>query len=186
MPAPSANANAAAVVLQQILPLFVLFALPLFALRLFAFVRPRAMALGALLPWNWGPHSEKERESGNGKSLKRRVRTRAEQVAEAQSKKEKEKSLDVDDTNFPGLVNMSGTHCFMNSTLQVCASFSAEICAAALFVSGPFGCWSFLDGLWGGSFLVGSLLHWISVLGFLQNPGLLCSAFPSLSDVRAS
>ncbi|KAJ6464352.1 hypothetical protein C8R45DRAFT_840408, partial [Mycena sanguinolenta] len=88
-----------------------------------------------LLPWKWGSGSQEREPSGNGKEResekKRRVRTRAEQVAEAaqaHSKKdrEKEKSLDADvvDAYFPGLVNMSGTHCFMNSTLQALASLS--------------------------------------------------------------
>ncbi|KAF7353355.1 USP domain-containing protein [Mycena sanguinolenta] len=127
---PSTRASAAAVVLQQILPLLIVVVVPLFALRLVAFARHRVMPL---LPWKWGSahsHGGEKEESGNGKGSneKRRVRTRAEQVAEAQSKKEreKEKSMRVDDADahFPGLVNMSGTHCFMNSTLQALASLS--------------------------------------------------------------
>ncbi|KAJ7681862.1 hypothetical protein DFH06DRAFT_1387709 [Mycena polygramma] len=81
------------------------------------------MALGALLPWNWG-QSSSEKELDHGK--KRRVRTRAEQVAESKmNSSEKTRSSDMDsDAHFPGLVNMSGTHCFMNSTLQSLASLS--------------------------------------------------------------
>ncbi|KAJ7681865.1 hypothetical protein DFH06DRAFT_947857, partial [Mycena polygramma] len=82
------------------------------------------MALGALLPWNWGQSStEKELEHGK----KRRVRTRADQVAESKmNSSEKTRSSDLDsDAHFPGLVNMSGTHCFMNSTLQALASLSS-------------------------------------------------------------
>ncbi|KAF8200473.1 hypothetical protein K438DRAFT_653681 [Mycena galopus ATCC 62051] len=91
------------------------------------------MALRALLPWNWGTaHSghEKELGSGNGtgtgtgkNSNGIRVRTRAEQVAE--SKRGKKTRAGDADAHFPGLVNMSGTHCLMNSTLQVCAGFEA-------------------------------------------------------------
>ncbi|KAJ6470699.1 hypothetical protein DFH09DRAFT_1008192, partial [Mycena vulgaris] len=129
MPATSAA------VLEQILPLLALILLPALALRLFTFVRPRihasSMALGALLPWNWGYSThEKEREHGK----KRRVRTRAEQLSE-KNKPGNEKGLaldaaaadpaDADDAHFPGLVNMSGTHCFMNSTLQAMASLSS-------------------------------------------------------------
>ncbi|KAJ7919490.1 hypothetical protein B0H13DRAFT_2656774 [Mycena leptocephala] len=124
MPATSAA------VLQQILPLFILILLPALALRIFSFVRLRfrapSMALGALLPWNWGHsgHSPHEKELEHGKE--RRVRTRAGQVAENKKKlNEKSPGLGVDsDAHFPGLVNMSGTHCFMNSTLQALASLS--------------------------------------------------------------
>ncbi|KAJ6578971.1 hypothetical protein B0H10DRAFT_2101135 [Mycena sp. CBHHK59/15] len=118
-----------AAALQQTLPLIVLLILPLLALRLFASARARvpstSMALGALMPWNWYSH-----ENGGGKERerekKRRVRTRAEQLAEKTGSGEKGASGDVDDATplFPGLVNMSGTHCFMNSTLQALASLS--------------------------------------------------------------
>ncbi|KAJ7455772.1 hypothetical protein FB451DRAFT_1099175 [Mycena latifolia] len=127
MPATSAA------VLAQILPLVALILFPALALKLLAFARPRVhnftMALGALFPWNWGsPHgheSVKEREHAK----KRRVRTRAEQLQEKNGLNKNEKTeipLDLDaDVIFPGLVNMSGTHCFMNSTLQALASLSA-------------------------------------------------------------
>ncbi|KAJ7823419.1 cysteine proteinase [Mycena olivaceomarginata] len=80
------------------------------------------MALGALLPWNWG-YSPHEKDSQDNTAKKRRVRTRAEQVAEHKKNGAGEKGGD-DDAHFPGLVNMSGTHCFMNSTLQALASLS--------------------------------------------------------------
>ncbi|KAJ6470745.1 hypothetical protein C8R47DRAFT_1023391, partial [Mycena vitilis] len=122
MPATSAAA------LQQILPLVILIVLPILTLRVLAFLRPRIrrplMALGALLPWNWG-QSSSEKKLDHGK--KRRVRTRAEQVAESKiNSNDKSRSSDLDsDAHFPGLVNMSGTHCFMNSTLQALASLSS-------------------------------------------------------------
>ncbi|KAJ7095633.1 hypothetical protein C8R44DRAFT_380877 [Mycena epipterygia] len=121
MPATSAA------VLQQILPLIILIVVPVFALRFFAFVRPRirspTMPLGALLPWNWGysPHEKEHREHGG----KRRVRTRAEQLQTKKGTNEKTLDVDAEDAYFPGLVNMSGTHCFMNSTLQALASLSS-------------------------------------------------------------
>ncbi|KAJ7823513.1 cysteine proteinase [Mycena olivaceomarginata] len=80
------------------------------------------MALGALLPWNWG-YSPHEKDSRDSTAKKRRVRTRAEQVAEHKKNGAGEKGGD-DAAHFPGLVNMSGTHCFMNSTLQALASLS--------------------------------------------------------------
>ncbi|KAF8200476.1 hypothetical protein K438DRAFT_1758702 [Mycena galopus ATCC 62051] len=66
MPASSSTP----VVLQQVLPVLLFFVLPYFALRFFAFARPKAgsagMALGALLPWNWGTaHSGHEKEVGS-------------------------------------------------------------------------------------------------------------------------
>jgi hypothetical protein len=107
----------------QVLPLVALVLIPILTLRLFAFFRPRArsagMALGALLPWNWG-YSPHEKDSRDSTAKKRRVRTRAEQVAEHKKNGASERGGD-DDAHFPGLVNMSGTHCFMNSTLQVCS-----------------------------------------------------------------
>ncbi|KAJ7098530.1 hypothetical protein B0H15DRAFT_1018848 [Mycena belliarum] len=117
-----------AAVVEQVLPLVVLILVPTLALYCFAFVRPRlytaSMALGALLPWKWGHSgsdvglSPLENEVGHGKGKARRVRTRADQLS-AQNKT----SVD-EQANFPGLVNMSGTHCFMNSTLQALASLS--------------------------------------------------------------
>ncbi|KAJ7753151.1 hypothetical protein B0H14DRAFT_2980022 [Mycena olivaceomarginata] len=110
----------------QVLPLVVLVLIPILTLRLFAFFRPRArsagMALGALLPWNWG-YSPHEKDSRDSTAKKRRVRTRAEQVSEQKKNGAGEKGGD-DDAHFPGLVNMSGTHCFMNLTLQALASLS--------------------------------------------------------------
>ncbi|KAJ7194067.1 hypothetical protein GGX14DRAFT_476818, partial [Mycena pura] len=75
------------------------------------------MALGALLPWNWGFSHEKER--GHGR--KKRVRTRAEQLAESKTGTkenipDEDAGTHAEDALFPGLVNM--THCFMNSTLH--------------------------------------------------------------------
>ncbi|KAJ7068830.1 hypothetical protein C8F01DRAFT_1119458 [Mycena amicta] len=129
---------------QQVAPLAVLLGIPILALGLLSFLRPRlsrfyslVMALGALLPWNWGTHVKEtssslshSRAGSHGK--KTRVRTRADQIAESK-KPAHEESSEADDSDvvhpqdalFPGLVNMSGTHCFMNSTLQALASLSS-------------------------------------------------------------
>ncbi|KAJ7737414.1 hypothetical protein DFH07DRAFT_985524 [Mycena maculata] len=123
------SATTTSALLAQILPLLILILAPALALRLFAFARARfrfrfPMAL-RLLPWHWGsgsseiglPHGH-EREGERGKT--RRVRTGAGQrYAGEKGRVEKADAL------FPGLVNMSGTHCFMNSTLQALASLSS-------------------------------------------------------------
>ncbi|KAF8200497.1 hypothetical protein K438DRAFT_1758718 [Mycena galopus ATCC 62051] len=122
MPASSS----APAVLQQVLPVLLFFVLPYLALRFFAFARPRAGSAQGTLTMELGHRSlgtrkrtwERKRDrDGTGKrSDGRRVRTRAEQVAESK-RGEKTRAGDAE-TDFPGLVNMSGTHCFMNSTLQ--------------------------------------------------------------------
>ncbi|KAK6966612.1 USP domain-containing protein [Favolaschia claudopus] len=105
--------------LQQVLPLIVLFVVPALALRLLAFIRPRLMAFGSIFPRLWGStiHGENEERDDAGGKKPRRARTRAEQQLLAGWSR-------GEDVYFPGLVNMSGTHCFMNSTLQALASLS--------------------------------------------------------------
>ncbi|KAJ7772434.1 hypothetical protein B0H16DRAFT_169623 [Mycena metata] len=135
-------------VLQQTAPLLVLVLVPLFALRIFAFLRPRLgflvriLALGmALLGWlglgsssSPSPSSLLDNENEDERRRKKaggRVRTRADQVANRTKSKTTStggSSVGAEDTldaRFPGLVNMSGTHCFMNSTLQALASLHA-------------------------------------------------------------
>ncbi|KAJ7739169.1 hypothetical protein B0H16DRAFT_66162 [Mycena metata] len=134
-------------VLQQTAPLLVLVLVPLFALRIFAFLRPRLgflvriLALGmALLGWlGLGSSSSPspsllDNENENERRRKKaggRVRTRADQVANRTKSKTTSTggssvgAGDTLDARFPGLVNMSGTHCFMNSTLQALASLHA-------------------------------------------------------------
>ncbi|KIM76341.1 hypothetical protein PILCRDRAFT_98727 [Piloderma croceum F 1598] len=88
-------------------------------------------SLGLGLPWNWtranGTHhlssSASSSSSVNGherkKSKKKNVRSRVQQelgVANGHAR--------PDDGYYPGLVNISGTYCFMNSTLQAMASLS--------------------------------------------------------------
>ncbi|KAJ7613527.1 hypothetical protein FB45DRAFT_981791 [Roridomyces roridus] len=83
-----------------------------------------------LLPWNWTHTTDRDREDYNdddSESIEKRpVRTRRQQqVSSAEGKPQKSGMGGTDDALFPGLVNMSGTHCFMNSTLQALASLSS-------------------------------------------------------------
>jgi ubiquitin carboxyl-terminal hydrolase 1 len=100
-------------------------------------------SLGLGLPWSWTNGASSSFMS-NGherkKSKKKHVRSRVEQQALANGHARpgtvppqhildivlitrtdsNSKSNGVDDGYYPGLVNISGTYCFMNSTLQVC------------------------------------------------------------------
>ncbi|KIP06168.1 hypothetical protein PHLGIDRAFT_91230 [Phlebiopsis gigantea 11061_1 CR5-6] len=90
--------------------------------------------LGAVLPWNWTSGSRERKVSEKKDPV---VRTRVEQMAQtngsaaAPSKEQRDEqrhdgaSEDAqDDSYYPGIVNISGTYCFMNSTLQALASLS--------------------------------------------------------------
>ncbi|KAF6748919.1 hypothetical protein DFP72DRAFT_914961 [Ephemerocybe angulata] len=123
---------------QQTAPLIVLilvptlafFAAPVIKRRLAAFLAFAAtviMSVGFSLPsWlSWSTPSSSSTTSGSTskhsrdrKKIKKNVRTRNEQmqmngIAKGSSR------IDYDDAYYPGLVNISGTYCFMNSTLQV-------------------------------------------------------------------
>ncbi|KAJ7636341.1 hypothetical protein FB45DRAFT_828651 [Roridomyces roridus] len=88
---------------------FFVFFLPLISLRLLSW-----MALGtSFLPWNWTHQIDRDAEEEEDPSKERAVQERTK------------KAPTEEDALFPGLVNMSGTHCFMNSTLQALASLSA-------------------------------------------------------------
>ncbi|KAF5334376.1 hypothetical protein D9611_013534 [Ephemerocybe angulata] len=128
---------------QQTAPLIVLilvptlafFAAPVIKRRLAAFLAFAAtviMSVGFSLPsWlSWSTPSSSSTSSGSTskhsrdrKKIKKNVRTRNEQmqmngIAKGSSR------MDYDDAYYPGLVNISGTYCFMNSTLQALASLS--------------------------------------------------------------
>ncbi|KAL0949212.1 hypothetical protein HGRIS_009292 [Hohenbuehelia grisea] len=80
-------------------------------------------SLGLRFPFTWGPagpSTSNIRDGEKRKGKKRHPRTRAEQVAQSGV----ESSVDDGAECYPGLVNMSGTYCFMNSTLQAMASLS--------------------------------------------------------------
>ncbi|KDQ64111.1 hypothetical protein JAAARDRAFT_27735 [Jaapia argillacea MUCL 33604] len=78
--------------------------------------------------FSWGSSSGSSTGSGSSserrKIKKKPPRTRAEQMAGNGNGKDAAKEfVDYDDAYYyPGLVNISGTYCFMNSTLQAMAS----------------------------------------------------------------
>jgi hypothetical protein len=91
--------------------------------------RMLAVASSAL-PWNWS--SLYEHESGPSDPKNHPIRTRAEQLAartdgcpgtcrQVVAHFEHSQPPDVEESKsfYPGLVNISGTYCFMNSTMQV-------------------------------------------------------------------
>ncbi|KAF8967428.1 hypothetical protein BDZ97DRAFT_1916718 [Flammula alnicola] len=100
-------------------------------------------SLGFSLPWLWsgsssqtaissnGSRGKKHKRKSSGSSSKSKgVRTRTEQIAMDSLAKSKGTDKFADDSEledyqyYPGLVNISGTYCFMNSTLQAMASLS--------------------------------------------------------------
>ncbi|PCH40792.1 cysteine proteinase [Wolfiporia cocos MD-104 SS10] len=74
--------------------------------------------LAAALPWNWFDGSSSSLEKK--KLRKKQVRTRAEQLALGDLMPQD--GDNGDGGYYPGLVNVSGTYCFMDSTLQAMAS----------------------------------------------------------------
>ncbi|KAG2073543.1 cysteine proteinase [Suillus decipiens] len=71
-------------------------------------------------PWNWSSSSGTQQET---KKLKKKARTHSEQI-ELNGHARPQHKNDVHDGYYPGLVNISGTYCFMNSTMQAMASLS--------------------------------------------------------------
>ncbi|GLB34223.1 putative peptidase C19 family protein [Lyophyllum shimeji] len=121
---------------QQTAPFFVLLLVPTLVLftatrtelrSLYGHISMGLDSLGTLLPWNWSSAGDSypngSSRSPDRKKSRKGIRTRAEQIAMngiANHASEK----DSDDGYYPGLVNISGTYCFMNSTLQALASLS--------------------------------------------------------------
>ncbi|TCD59984.1 hypothetical protein EIP91_010941 [Steccherinum ochraceum] len=117
---------------QQIAPLVIIVVIPLIVLaaqphiaRLFRQLYMVLESLALALPWNWRPASSASGSvSDRGNKLKKRtVRSRAEQVA-ANGDVSGPSSVPYFDGYYPGLVNLSGSYCFMNSTIQAMASLS--------------------------------------------------------------
>ncbi|KAF8646090.1 hypothetical protein AX16_007390 [Volvariella volvacea WC 439] len=123
---------------QQTAPLLVLIVVPALILTVATktersfLITSFAMLLdgaASLLPWNWSlggaqSHSS-SRSNHHGKGKKgKHVRTRAEQVAMNGRAKHGSRHASDDDGYYPGLVNIPGNYCFMNSTLQALASLS--------------------------------------------------------------
>ncbi|KZV75344.1 cysteine proteinase [Peniophora sp. CONT] len=117
-------------IIQQLAPLIGLFALPFAVLLarnyvLSAFTRTTIMlaTLSSAMPWNWGTSSDTSTAES-----KRKPRTRAEMLerkeANARVVEETEERAADASAHYTGLVNVSGTYCFMNSTMQALASLS--------------------------------------------------------------
>ncbi|TFY55735.1 hypothetical protein EVG20_g9207 [Dentipellis fragilis] len=121
-------ALAADPVVQQLVPLIVVLAVPLlvFASRsqlhsLLWSISLLVPHLGTMLPWNWySGHQLSEKHKGK----KKHVRTRADQLARKVAVQDEKVEVDDDVAYYPGLVNVSGTYCFMDSTVQALASLS--------------------------------------------------------------
>ncbi|PIL37496.1 hypothetical protein GSI_01190 [Ganoderma sinense ZZ0214-1] len=106
---------------QQIAPLVFLFLVPTLVLLLNSYRHSISMvfeSFTAVLPWNWTDTSSNGSAGGRKLRRKQHARSRDDQVARTSSQ---DSSYDSpsDDGYYPGLVNISGTYCFMNSTLQV-------------------------------------------------------------------
>ncbi|KAH0588114.1 hypothetical protein H2248_006835 [Termitomyces sp. 'cryptogamus'] len=120
---------------QQTVPLLVLILIPTIVYLLItnplvaSSFNDLSMGLYLYLPWNWAaggtsPSNESTRSSDRKKSKSRKsVRTRTEQIA-LNGVSSHSSQNNTDDGYYPGLVNISGTYCFMNSTLQALASLS--------------------------------------------------------------
>ncbi|KZV91165.1 cysteine proteinase [Exidia glandulosa HHB12029] len=111
---------AAANPLVPILLAIIIFISPLLLLRLVSSVGAPTMVLESLgfsLPFSWGSGGHSEETTSRKLKKKKHGRSRSDSTAIAS----------VDDgfgDVYPGLVNVSGTYCFMNSTLQALASLS--------------------------------------------------------------
>lgn len=70
------------------------------------------------LPWNW---SYEHDSAPSDPKTDHPIRTRAEQLA---ARTDGGPDVEESQSFYPGLVNISGTYCFMNSTMQALASLS--------------------------------------------------------------
>ncbi len=129
---------------QQIAPLVIILVVP--TLVLFINSHRHTVAanvlmvfdtLALILPWNWSENTSHGSGSSDRRKLKRKqhARSRDDQVARTSSQGTQrmcalgepamngalDSSYDSssEDGYYPGLVNISGTYCFMNSTVQV-------------------------------------------------------------------
>ncbi|KAH9927275.1 uncharacterized protein B0H18DRAFT_1003829 [Fomitopsis serialis] len=115
---------------QQLFPLLVILLVPLLVVaansRKGSLVSSTFMVFDAFagaLPWNWfDSHSGSSSTHEKRKPKKKHIRTRAGQVKQEQHQLESFPKVSHDAGYYPGLVNISGTYCFMDSTLQAMAS----------------------------------------------------------------
>jgi ubiquitin carboxyl-terminal hydrolase 1 len=120
---------------SQITPFIVLFLFPLIALVCFQTVKGFSFGttsfimvlenLGSFFPWNWGGSQSNAVSSRHEtkKLKKKHVLTRSEQL-EMNGYARPDIRQELVEGYYPGLVNISGTYCFMNSTIQAMASLS--------------------------------------------------------------
>ena len=121
---------------QQLFPLVVVVGFPLLFLAFpwRALSNYIAMVFEGLMPWNWGTGSaagageRRVRRRRKGKGTRRGSAASETGTSETgacwngRSLLEADGAVDTDsplDGYYPGLVNISGTYCYMNSTLQV-------------------------------------------------------------------
>ncbi|KIJ20419.1 hypothetical protein PAXINDRAFT_160978 [Paxillus involutus ATCC 200175] len=83
-------------------------------------------SIGFVFPWNWGGGQSSSGSPHETKKLrKKQVRTRSEQLEmNGYAKPDTDTRHEFSEGYYPGLVNISGTYCFMNSTIQAMASLS--------------------------------------------------------------
>ncbi|KAF9266133.1 cysteine proteinase [Marasmius fiardii PR-910] len=106
----------------QIFPFIVLFVAPFTAILLVK-TGPNlyywiTMVLESLMPWNWG----RSGSSGSGRTVNHEKKKSRKKSSKAGS--EIELIREYGASYYPGLVNISGTYCFMNSTVQALSSLS--------------------------------------------------------------
>ncbi|KAF8450674.1 hypothetical protein L210DRAFT_956458 [Boletus edulis BED1] len=78
--------------------------------------------LGSFFPWSWRGSQSNAASSHETKKLKKKhVRTHGEQL-EMNGYARPDTRHELVEGYYPGLVNISGTYCFMNSTIQAMAS----------------------------------------------------------------
>jgi ubiquitin carboxyl-terminal hydrolase 1 len=128
---------------EQILPLLIVFILaPLLALGTYhragsAFPWLVAMLfenLGLGFVWSWVYNHDAPSSTRAKKSSRKKHMRRADQVAAKPESKPPRRThvcmratlifvpgINENERYYPGLVNISGTYCFLNSTLQVCS-----------------------------------------------------------------
>ncbi|KAG7097515.1 hypothetical protein E1B28_004858 [Marasmius oreades] len=112
---------------QQLFPFVVLFVFPFIAFfliqtgpRIRYFASPVIMVLENLMPWNWG----RSGSPGSGRASHHKKRSRKKVARTGSAVELGRQSEGSYDGYYPGLVNISGTYCFMNSTVQALSSLS--------------------------------------------------------------
>lgn len=119
----------------QIVPLLLIFLIPALAvycsyrINLYAIQSALIMvmdSLSSLLPWSWSTNgqSSNQKSATVDRKHKRKHASRSERSSTDHSRRGKSIDMSDSDGYYPGLVNVSGTYCFMNSTIQALSSLS--------------------------------------------------------------